>query len=47
VWRDDGHETVMKGNDSDDWSSDGVVLWLGRSQNGDVVEWWGEWQRLR
>jgi hypothetical protein len=24
-----------------------VVLWLERRQNKDVVEWWGEWPRLR
>jgi hypothetical protein len=25
-----------------------MVLWLGRRQNGDAVEWWwGEWTRLR
>jgi hypothetical protein len=42
VRRDDGHETAMKGNDGDGWSSDGVVLWLGRIQNEDIVEWWGE-----
>jgi hypothetical protein len=29
------------------WSSDGVALWLGRRQNGDVVESWGEWPKLR
>jgi hypothetical protein len=26
MWRDNGCETVMKGNDSDGWNSDGVVL---------------------
>jgi hypothetical protein len=32
--------TVIKGNDDDDrWSSDGVMLWLVRRQNSDVVEW--------
>jgi hypothetical protein len=41
VRRDDGSETVVKEND-DGWSSDGVVLWLGRRQNRDAVEWWGE-----
>jgi hypothetical protein len=39
VRRDDGRETAMKENDDDGWSSDGVVLWLGRIQNEDVVEW--------
>jgi hypothetical protein len=32
--RDDGRETTVKENDSNGWSSDGVVLWLGRRQNG-------------
>jgi hypothetical protein len=36
---DDGHEIVVKGNDSGRWTSDGMVLWLGRRQNGDAVEW--------
>jgi hypothetical protein len=40
VQRDDEHETVVKGDNNNGWSSDGVVLWLGRRQNGDVVEWW-------
>jgi hypothetical protein len=35
----DGHETVVKGNDGGRWSSDGVMLLLGRRQNGDTVEW--------
>jgi hypothetical protein len=30
----------VKGNDNGRWSSDDVVLWLGRRQNGDAVEWW-------
>jgi hypothetical protein len=47
VWTDDGHETAVKGNDGGRWSSDGVVLWLARRQNGDNVEWLGEWPRLR
>jgi hypothetical protein len=38
--RDDGHEIVVKGTDVGGWSSDGVVLWLGRRQNEDAVEWW-------
>jgi hypothetical protein len=42
VWRDDGHGTVLKGNDDSGWSSDDMVLWLGRRQNGDAVEWWRE-----
>jgi hypothetical protein len=40
VWRDNGRKTEVKGNDSGRWSSSiGVVLWLGRRQNKDVVEW--------
>jgi hypothetical protein len=42
VRRDDGHVTVIKENDDDGWSSDGVVLWLGRRKNRDVIEWWRE-----
>jgi hypothetical protein len=38
VRRDDGHGTTVKGNDDSGWSSDSVVLLLGRRQNGDVVE---------
>jgi hypothetical protein len=32
----------VNGNGDGEWSSDGVMLWLGRRQNGDAVEWWGE-----
>jgi hypothetical protein len=46
VLRDDGRETAVKGNGGGSWSSDGVVLWLWRWQNGDAVGWWGEWPRL-
>jgi hypothetical protein len=42
VRRDDERGMAVKGNDGGGRSSDGVVLWLGRRQNGDVVEWWGE-----
>jgi hypothetical protein len=28
-------------------SSDGVVLWVERRQNGDVIEWWRECPRLK
>jgi hypothetical protein len=38
VWRDDERRTAVKGNDGGEWSSDGMVLWLGRRQNGDAVE---------
>jgi hypothetical protein len=50
VWSDDGRRPTVKGNidDEDDgWSSDGMVFWLGRRQNGDVIEWWREWSKLR
>jgi hypothetical protein len=47
VRRDDGHETSVKGNDCDGWSSDGMVLWLVRRQNRDPIEWWRGWPRLR
>jgi hypothetical protein len=33
---------VVKGNDNGGWSFDGMVLWLGRRQNRDVFECWGE-----
>jgi hypothetical protein len=42
VRRDDKREIAVKENNSDEWSSDGVVLWLGRRQDEDTVEWWGE-----
>jgi hypothetical protein len=42
VRRDDEHETVVKENDGGRWSSYGVVLWLRRRKNRDVVEWWGK-----
>jgi hypothetical protein len=45
--RDDRHKTTVKGNDGDGWSSDDVMLWLGRRQNRNVVEWWREWPMLR
>jgi hypothetical protein len=47
VQRDDGCGTIVKGNDDGRWSSDGVVLWLGRRQNEDAVEWWRECPMLR
>jgi hypothetical protein len=47
VWREDEHGTMVKGNNDDGWSSVDVVLWLGRRQNGDTVEWCEEWPRLR
>jgi hypothetical protein len=46
VRRDDGHGMTVKVNNGSRWSTDGVVLRLGRRQNGDV-EWCGEWPRLR
>jgi hypothetical protein len=42
VRRDDGYETVVKGNTDGGWSSNDVMLLLGRRQNRDTVEWWGE-----
>jgi hypothetical protein len=46
VWREDGLRMEVKENDDDGWSSDGMVLSLGRRQNRDTVEWWEEWLRL-
>jgi hypothetical protein len=46
IQRDDGRETSMKVNDGSGWSSNGVMLLLGRMQNRDAVEWCGEWVRL-
>jgi hypothetical protein len=42
VRRDDERGTAVKGNNGGGWSSNSVVLCLGRVQNGDTVEWWGE-----
>jgi hypothetical protein len=42
VRRDDERETMVKGNDANGWSSDGMVTSLGRKQNEDAVEWWEE-----
>jgi hypothetical protein len=39
VWRDDVRGMRMKENDGGGWSSNDVVLWLRRRQNGDTVEW--------
>jgi hypothetical protein len=47
VWRDAGRGTVVKENNDDGWSSDGVVLWLGRRQNGDEIKWRRKWPRFR
>jgi hypothetical protein len=33
------HGPVEKGNHVGDWSSDGIMLWLGRRQNRDTIEW--------
>jgi hypothetical protein len=46
VRRGDVHRTTVEGNDDSRWNSDGVVLLLGRRENGEAVEWWGEWPRL-
>jgi hypothetical protein len=45
VRRDDGRGPAVKGNNGARWSSDDMVLRLGRRQNEDVVEWWEEWPR--
>jgi hypothetical protein len=34
VRRNDEHGTTVKGNDGGGWSSDNVVLWLGRRKKG-------------
>jgi hypothetical protein len=47
VWRDDGRETAVKGNNDGGKSFDDMVLCLGRRQNRDIVGWWEEWPRLR
>jgi hypothetical protein len=47
VRRDNECETVLKGNNDDGWRFDGVVFWLWIRQDGDTVEWWGEWSILR
>jgi hypothetical protein len=39
MWRDNRRGPVEKGNHVGDWSSDGMMLWLGRRQNGDTIEW--------
>jgi hypothetical protein len=38
VRRADERETAVKGNNAGRWIFDGVVLWLRRRQNGDVIE---------
>jgi hypothetical protein len=38
VQRDNGRGTAVKGNNSGGWSSDVMVLWLGRRQNRGAVE---------
>jgi hypothetical protein len=47
MWRDDGRRMALKGNDDGGYSSDDMVFWLGRRQNGHAIEWWGEWLELR
>jgi hypothetical protein len=44
---DDECKTAVKRNNDGRWNSDGIVLWLGRRQDKDTVEWWIEWSRLR
>jgi hypothetical protein len=43
VVRRDGSEREQRQG----WSSDDVLLWLGRMQIGDAVEWREEWPSLR
>jgi hypothetical protein len=38
VRRANERETTVKGNNVDRWIFDGVVLWLRRRQNRDVIE---------
>jgi hypothetical protein len=38
VRRNDKRETTVKWNNSGGWSSDDVMLWLRKTQNGDVIE---------
>jgi hypothetical protein len=38
VRRDNRRGTAVKENDGSEWSSDGMVFWLGRRQNKDTVE---------
>jgi hypothetical protein len=38
VQRDNVRGMAVKENNSDGWSSDDLVLWLGRRQNRDTVE---------
>jgi hypothetical protein len=33
---------MVKENNDGGWSFDDVVLWLGRRQNRDTIEWWEE-----
>jgi hypothetical protein len=42
MWTDDERGIAVKGNNSDGWNFDGVLLWLGMRQNRDTVEWWRE-----
>jgi hypothetical protein len=47
MWRDDDRETTVKVNNGGGWSSNDVLLWLKQRQNGNVIERWEEWLRLR
>jgi hypothetical protein len=40
IRRDDERVTAVKGHDSDGWSFDNVMVWLGWRKNGDAVEWY-------
>jgi hypothetical protein len=39
VQRGNGCGTPVKENNGDRWCFDDVVLWIGRRQNGDAIEW--------
>jgi hypothetical protein len=30
----------VKRNDGDEWSSDGMMFWLRKRQNRNMIEWW-------
>jgi hypothetical protein len=42
VRRDDECGMLVKENNDDEWSSDSMVFYLEKSQNGDTVQWWVE-----
>jgi hypothetical protein len=46
VRRNDEREMTVKENDGGGWSSNDVVLWLGRMKIEIMIEWWREWAWL-